>query len=195
MNMIQALLRLQWLQPQVQAYQFLPQTLKNAFTFTLCLPDSTVSDPLPKKLRDTVNSRLKSDVFVCIIGATVTFLLHWSGLFTKLQPNLNYVLWIIAILLGAFLHYVLPQLRKQLPWLCFSQPLLKSHEYGQFEVSQAAKVMWFEMMYLWLQMVEKYVVYPLVFLGMVSVDIDLVKEMPHWWGAVLLVVTGLKLFR
>jgi hypothetical protein len=158
-------------------------------------PDAAVADPLPKKLRDTVNSRLKSDVFVCIIGAIVTFLLHWSGLFTKLQPNLNYVLWVISVLLGLMLHYVLPQLRKQLPWLCFSQPLLKSNEYGQFEVSQAAKVMWFEMVYLWLQMVEKYVVYPLVFLGMVSVDMDQFKNMPHWWGAVILVVTGLKLFR
>jgi hypothetical protein len=36
--------------------------------------------------------------------------------------------------LGFLLHYVLPQLRKQLPWLCFSHPVLKSHEYGQVSI-------------------------------------------------------------
>ena len=158
-------------------------------------PDPTVSDPLPKKLRDTVNARLKSDGFVCVLAAVVTFLLHWSGFFAKLQPNLNYVLWILAGIFGFLLHYVLPQLRKQLPWLCFSHPMLKSHEYGQFEVREAAKVMWFETLYLWMQMVEKYVIYPMIFLSALTVDIDLVKEFPHWWGSVILVVTGLKLFR
>jgi hypothetical protein len=138
-------------------------------------PDSSVTDPLPKKLRDTVNARLKSDGFVCVIAAVVTFLLHWSGFFARLQPNLNYVLWILAGIFGFLLHYVLPQLRKQLPWLCFSHPLLKSHEYGQFEVREAAKVMWFEKIYLWMQLVEKYIVYPLVFLAALTVDIDLVS--------------------
>ena len=140
-------------------------------------PDSSVTDPLPKKLRDTVNARLKSDGFVCVIAAVVTFLLHWSGFFAKLQPNLNYVLWIWAGIFGFLLHYVLPQLRKQLPWLCFSHPLLKSHEYGQFEVREAAKVMWFEKIYLWMQLVEKYIIYPLVFLSALTVDIDLVNNL------------------
>ena len=105
--------------------------------------DSTISatattmlqDPLPKKLCDTVYARLKSDAIVCVFIAVITFLLHWSGFFRLLQPNLNYVLWVVAMVIGFFLHYILPQLRKQLPWLCFSHPLLKSKEYGQFEVS------------------------------------------------------------
>ena len=95
---------------------------------------TTSHDPLPKKLCDTVYARLKSDAIVCVIIAVVTFLLHWSGFFRHLQPNLNYVLWIVAVVIGFFLNYILPQLRKQLPWLCFSRPVLKSKEYGQFEV-------------------------------------------------------------
>ena len=91
-------------------------------------------DPYPKKLRDTVNARLKSDAITCTTIFVLTTLLHWSGFFAKLQPNLNYVLWIMTGLLGFSQHYVLPQLRKQLPWLCFSHPILKSREYGQFEV-------------------------------------------------------------
>ena len=59
----------------------------------------------------------------------------------------------MASIFGFGLHYVLPQLRKQLPWLCFSHPILKSREYGQFEVKKAAKVMWFEKAYMWLQLI------------------------------------------
>ena len=91
-------------------------------------------DPLPKKLCDTVYARLKSDAIVCVAVAIITFFLHWSGFFRLLQPNLNYVLWVVAVVTGFLLHYALPQLRKQLPWLCFSHPVLKSREYGQFEV-------------------------------------------------------------
>ena len=36
--------------------------------------------------------------------------------------------------LGCFLHYVVPHLRKNLPWLLFAKPILKSHEYDKFEV-------------------------------------------------------------
>lgn len=36
--------------------------------------------------------------------------------------------------MGLLTHYLLPQLRKQLPWYCFSHPLLKTKEYYQFEV-------------------------------------------------------------
>ena len=36
--------------------------------------------------------------------------------------------------MGLLTHYLLPQARKQLPWYCFSHPLLKTKEYYQFEV-------------------------------------------------------------
>ena len=90
---------------------------------------ASVVDPLPKKLRDTVNARLKNDAIVCCVIAVSTFFLHWSGLFLKLQPNLNYVLWITGGVVGFMCHYILPQLRKQLPWLCFSHPS-KAHCLG-----------------------------------------------------------------
>ena len=32
-------------------------------------------DPLPKKLRDTVNSRLKNYIIVCVLSAVVVFLI------------------------------------------------------------------------------------------------------------------------
>merc|ERR1719336_1795625 len=35
-------------------------------------------DPLPKKLRDTVNARLKNDAIICSVAAIAVFLLHQS---------------------------------------------------------------------------------------------------------------------
>ena len=103
----------------------------------------------------------------------------------------------MASIFGFGLHYVLPQLRKQLPWLCFSHPILKSREYGQFEVRKAAKVMWFEKAFMWLQFLEKAVVFPMVVLSALSMDMDSMRNQMNyrWYSAIILVVCGLKLFR
>ena len=159
---------------------------------------SAMEDPLPRKLGETVIDRLKHDLIVCTLIALVTFLLHWSGLFSRLQPDLNYVLWVVASWLGFLCHYAMPQLRKQLPWLCFAHPLLKSHEYDMMEVRQAAKVTWFERLYVWGKMAEKNVVYPMVFLSALTMDVEYFRsgEGPHpLWGALLLCMSGLKCLR
>lgn len=106
--------------------------------------DEELIDPLPQKLQKTVNARLKSDVILCALIGVFVFGIHCSTVFTALQPELSPVLWCIAGALGFLLHYVLPQLRKQLPWLCIARPILRSHEHAQFEVRDAAKVMWYE---------------------------------------------------
>lgn len=54
------------------------------------------------------------------------------------------VMWCITFSVGFILHYIIPQLRKQLPWLCVAHPILKPSEYNQYEVKQLAKIMWFE---------------------------------------------------
>lgn len=106
--------------------------------------DEELIDPLPQKLQKTVNARLKSDVIMCALIGVFVFGIHCSTVFTALQPELSPVLWSIAGVLGFILHYVLPQFRKQLPWLCIARPIFRSHEHGQYEVRDAAKVMWFE---------------------------------------------------
>ncbi|XP_040571962.1 pecanex-like protein 1 [Lepeophtheirus salmonis] len=153
-------------------------------------------DPLPKKLADTVTSRLLSDAIICTFIAIVILLLHVSGLFKTLQPNFSYVLWGFAIVVGVMSHYLLPQLRKQLPWLCFAHPGLKSYEYRHFEVSEPARVMWFEKLYVWLKLIERNVIYPLIFISALTTDIEIIKKiMPSHWGALVLVVMGLKALR
>lgn len=61
-------------------------------------------------------------------------MLHFLFLLSTPQPALSFVLYILAGVLGFITHYLLPQLRKQLPWFCLAHPVLRSKEYSQFEV-------------------------------------------------------------
>ncbi|KAM9777295.1 pecanex-like protein 1 [Neosynchiropus ocellatus] len=161
-------------------------------------PLAEVQDPLPEKLRASVNERLQSDLIVCVVIAVLYFAIHVSTVFIALQPYLSVVLYALLGSVGLLTHYLLPQLRKQLPWFCFSQPLLKTKEYYQFEVRDAAHVMWFEKLHLWLLFLEKNVLYPLVVLNELSRGAKTLagpKKLDTEWGALVITVAGLKLLR
>ena len=49
------------------------------------------------------------------------------------QPSLSYIIYILTGTVGVLTHYLLPQLRKQLPWLFVASPVLKSYEYNLYE--------------------------------------------------------------
>uniref|UniRef100_A0A3B4B5B6 Pecanex-like protein n=1 Tax=Periophthalmus magnuspinnatus TaxID=409849 RepID=A0A3B4B5B6_9GOBI len=161
-------------------------------------PLSEVHDPLPDKLRASVNERLQSDLIVCVVIAVLYFAIHVSTVFIALQPFLSYVLYGLLGAVGLLTHYLLPQVRKQLPWYCFSHPLLKTKEYYQFEVRDAAHVMWFEKLHVWLLFVEKNVLYPLVILNELSGsarELASPKRLDTEVGALMITVAGLKLLR
>uniref|UniRef100_A0A8B9MDQ7 Pecanex-like protein n=1 Tax=Accipiter nisus TaxID=211598 RepID=A0A8B9MDQ7_9AVES len=142
--------------------------------------------------------RLQSDLIVCIVIGVLYFAIHVSTVFTVLQPILSYVLYALVGTVGFVTHYVLPQLRKQLPWHCFSHPLLKTKEYYQFEVRNAAHVMWFEKLHIWLLFVEKNVIYPLIVLNELSSsakNIASPKKLDTELGALMITIAGLKLLR
>ncbi|XP_061552941.1 pecanex-like protein 1 isoform X1 [Phycodurus eques] len=161
-------------------------------------PLSEVQDPLPEKLRATVNERLQSDLIVCVVIAVLYFAIHVSTVFIALQPFLSYVLYALLGTVGLLTHYLLPQVRKQLPWYCFSHPLLKTKEYYQFEVRDAAHVMWFEKLHVWLLFVERNILYPLVILNELSGsarELASPKRLDTEVGALMITVAGLKLLR
>ncbi|XP_068194427.1 pecanex-like protein 1 [Antennarius striatus] len=161
-------------------------------------PLSEVQDPLPEKLRASVNERLQSDLIVCVVIAVLYFAIHVSTVFIALQPFLSYVLYALLGTVALLTHYLLPQLRKQLPWYCFSHPLLKTKEYYQFEVRDAAHVMWFEKLHVWLLFLEKNVLYPLVILNELSGsarELASPKRLDTEVGALMITVAGLKLLR
>uniref|UniRef100_A0A452TXE4 Pecanex-like protein n=1 Tax=Ursus maritimus TaxID=29073 RepID=A0A452TXE4_URSMA len=113
-------------------------------------------------------------------------------------PALKYVLYALVGFVGFVTHYVLPQLRKQLPWHCFSHPLLKTVEYNQYEVRNAATMMWFEKLHVWLLFVEKNIIYPLIVLNELSSSaetIAIVLSLYCRLGALMITIAGLKLLR
>ncbi|XP_053784434.1 pecanex-like protein 1 isoform X5 [Desmodus rotundus] len=161
-------------------------------------PLSEVKDPLPEKLRNSVSERLQSDLVVCVVVGVLYFAIHVSTVFTVLQPALKYVLYTLVGFVGLVTHYVLPQVRKQLPWHCFSHPLLKTVEYNQYEVRNAATVMWFEKLHVWLLFMEKNIIYPLIVLNELSSSAETIaspKKLDTELGALMITIAGLKLLR
>ena len=160
------------------------------------ISESELVDPLPNKLRSTVKARLKNDLIVCTVIGVLTFAIHCSTVFTALQPELNPVLWGIASCLGFLLHYIVPQLRKQLPWLCLARPVLRSHEHAQFEVREPVKIMWFEKLYVCLSFLERNLLYPIVFLGaLTECSPKIVGKFGESAGTLIIVMCGLKSLR
>nr|XP_033809608.1 pecanex-like protein 3 isoform X3 [Geotrypetes seraphini] len=158
-----------------------------------------IRDPLPEKLRSSVREILHSDLIMCVLIAVITFAISASTVFIALKSVLGFVLYALAGFLGFLAHYLLPQLRKQLPWFCLSQPLLKSHEYNQFEVRSEAQLMWFEKLYAWLQCIERYFIYPLVVLNALTLDAASTSAQQDklciHCRALLFTVAGMKLLR
>ncbi|KAF7205729.1 pecanex-like protein 3 [Nothobranchius furzeri] len=162
-------------------------------------PSVEIKDPLPEKLRNSVREILHSDLVMCPLMAVITFAISASTVFIALQPALSFVLYILAGVIGFLTHYLLPQLRKQLPWFCLAHPVLRSKEYSQFEVRDAAQLMWFEKLYAWLQCVEKYFIYPAVVLNSLTTEARTVgqnhKDLDIYSRALFISVAGMKLLR
>ncbi|XP_017034670.1 protein pecanex [Drosophila kikkawai] len=157
---------------------------------------SDLPDPLPRKLQATVTTRLKNDLVVMTLLAVSVLGLHCSTVFTALQPDLNVVLYAFIGVLGLLLHYAVPQMRKHMPWLCFARPLLRQREFGQFEVLNAPQIMWFEKLYIYLSVLERNVLFPLLAISSLTADSQLiVAKFGLPWGSLIVAVCALKFVR
>uniref|UniRef100_A0A7E4UZK7 Pecanex-like protein n=1 Tax=Panagrellus redivivus TaxID=6233 RepID=A0A7E4UZK7_PANRE len=119
-------------------------------------------DPMPKMLKETLIARMHNDVFYAVVNSLIVFALHCTSIFTTTQPYFELVITSMCIFFGFMNHYVYSQLRCHLPWKIFEKPLLKPHEYHQFEVTTEAKIMVFEKVHVWAVLLEKNILYPLL---------------------------------
>nr|XP_006812532.1 PREDICTED: pecanex-like protein 1-like [Saccoglossus kowalevskii] len=155
-----------------------------------------IVDPLPEKLEKCVSERLQSDIIVCALIAILAFAVHVSTVFTVLQPTLSYILYILAGVVGVVFHYFIPQMRKQLPWLCVAHPVMKNDEYTPFEVSDAAKVMWFEKVHVWICFIERNIIHPLVFMSALTTSSPEISiKFGSFAGAIIVTICGMKALR
>ncbi|XP_041418756.1 pecanex-like protein 2 isoform X2 [Xenopus laevis] len=155
-------------------------------------------DPLPEKMQRSLKEILKSDLIICIIVAILSYAISASTVFLSLRPFLIYVLYGLALTVGLVIHYIIPQFRKHHPWLWISHPILQSKEHREREVLDAAQLMWFEKLYLWLLCFEKYFLYPSIILNAVTVEaysISKFKRFGIHYDTLLITLAGIKLLR
>ena len=103
----------------------------------------------------------------------------------------------VLTIIGFFLHYLFPVLRNPNPWGLFKTPWLRNHEFRKFEVTEPAKVMWFEMTTLVLIAVEKNVILPLAILNetWIAFDSDYFDNWSPIAKAICLTICVMKLLR
>jgi hypothetical protein len=46
-----------------------------------------------------------------------------------------FVIYGLTCVIGVFNHYIVPHVRKEMPWLLFSEPIVKPREWDAYEVS------------------------------------------------------------
>ncbi|XP_072415944.1 pecanex-like protein 2 isoform X2 [Chiloscyllium punctatum] len=161
-------------------------------------PLSENKDVLPEKLRNSVREVLQSDLVMCAVITLLTFAVSATTVFLSLKPFLGIVLCALAATVGFLAHYLLPRLRTQVPWFCFAHPLLKTKEYRQFEVRDAAQLMWFEQLYVWLLCLEKYIIYPAVVLNALTNDafsLSSQKKLGIHCDVLMMTMASMKLLR
>ncbi|CAL1527117.1 unnamed protein product [Lymnaea stagnalis] len=159
-------------------------------------------DPLPEKLQICLVQRLQSDAIVCTAVTILTFAVHVSTAFTSpaLQasyfPDLSDVLYLMAASVGFLVHYIIPQTRKEMPWLCCSHPLLRSKEWMYFEVKETPKVIWIEQLYLGLRFFERNIMYTVVCLCATTTSAPrIVYKFGNLAGPLIILVCSLKMLR
>ncbi|XP_053374613.1 pecanex-like protein 1 isoform X2 [Mercenaria mercenaria] len=151
-------------------------------------------DPLPGKMKTCVSERLQSDLLISIVIMILSFAIHVSTVF--IQPLIDDILYFTVAGFGFLIHYLIPQLRKEMPWLCCSHPLLKSQERSMFEATGPAKIMWFEKLYIWMRFVERNGMYPVIVLCALTRSVpDVVCKFGNYFGPLVLTVCSLKLLR
>ncbi|XP_012936159.1 pecanex-like protein 1 [Aplysia californica] len=155
-------------------------------------------DPLPEKLKTCLKQRLQSDAIVCVAVTVLVFAVHVSTAFTSpaLQPVLSDILYLLAGSVGFIIHYIIPQTRKEMPWLCCSHPIIRSKEWMLFEAKEAPVVMWIEYLYVGLRFVERNIIYPVLCLCATTTSTpDIICKFGNIGGPLIILVCSLKMLR
>uniref|UniRef100_A0A0M3KC02 Pecanex-like protein n=1 Tax=Anisakis simplex TaxID=6269 RepID=A0A0M3KC02_ANISI len=76
----------------------------------------------------------------------------------------------LCVMFGFVNHYLYMELRSATPWRLVARPILRAHEFAQFESPNAAKLMIFEIIHFYMLTIEKNILYPLMIVSTISVN-------------------------
>lgn len=168
-------------------------------------------EEISKPDKNTVRSRLETTMIICLCQFVFFFLIAISNIFDemnevispiRLTPTHNIkffsiILCGILCLNGIYLHYLIPTVRNPNPWGLFKAPLLKNNEWKKFEVTEPAKVMWFETMNLYLNLIERNVLLPLAVLNeaWIAFNADYFDSWSNFGKAFFITICVCKLLR
>ncbi|KHN86373.1 Pecanex-like protein 1 [Toxocara canis] len=119
---------------------------------------SPMKDTMADDLTRVVSNRLRHDILVSMLIALIFFALHCTSMFTAAQPYLQMGLCGTCVLFGVINHYFYMELRTATPWRLLARPVLRAHEFAQFETVVAAKLMYFETVHFYMLTFEKNIV-------------------------------------
>lgn len=163
-------------------------------------PEPMVAESISTKIQSSIDdiciSRLKKDLIKCLCATVIVFALHVTTVFNLYHDQIEKYFGIMAFFWGLLFHYVIPQLRRDVPCMCLAKPVLRPKEYNFFEVKTRAKLMWFERIYYLGLAFERNFIYPIFWLNSISYDAVTIKELyGQHVGPLILVVISLKLVR
>ena len=152
------------------------------------------------KIQSTIDevciSRMKRDIVRCLSATVLVFALHITSIFNHYHDQIEKYVGALAVLWGITFHFIVPQLRRDIPCICLAKPVLRPREYNFFEVKSNAKMMWFERIHKVAISIEKNIIYPIFWLNVISHDAIAARELfGQHIGPLILVIVGFKLVR
>lgn len=156
----------------------------------------SISTRIQNSVDDVYISRLKQDLIRCICSTVLIFALHVTSVFSIHHHQIERYFGLLALIWGFTFHFVLPQLRRDIPFMCVAKPVLRPKEYDLFEVKTYAKLMWYEKLHFGALAIERNFIYPIFWLNVISHDAIAIRDQyGPYIGPFLMVMMGLKLVR
>ncbi|KAJ6245264.1 protein pecanex [Anaeramoeba flamelloides] len=110
-----------------------------------------------------------------LLHSLILFIIYFALQFSKIFQNSDFYLafQIIGICIGFIGHYIINQSRKSFPFMIFSDPILKSlDEDENFEPDGPARKLLFEKIYRFFILFEKFIIFPVIGLSVISQSIN-----------------------
>uniref|UniRef100_A0A183IFS5 Pecanex-like protein n=1 Tax=Soboliphyme baturini TaxID=241478 RepID=A0A183IFS5_9BILA len=141
-------------------------------------------DPAREPWLSVFLARTRSTLLTSLLLGLLGFALHCSSVFNVFSSFLLQAVPCATLITAVLAHYLLPHLREHFPWLLLAHPFLKTYQYSVYDNGEIAQLVWFERLYAYLNVTQRYVLYPALLLSIMTA-----------YATAVLALAGLKLLR